>query len=630
MQHGPVKREEPALRPTAGRVPPHNMDAEGAVLSAILMRPEAYDEVAPFLSSGAAFYSDANRHVYEAIVGLHTEGKLIDAITVANALQAAGRLPQVGGTPYLSRLVNEIPHVAAVGPYAEIVRDLFVKRQLIARAQVIAADAYTAEGTGVALVLAAEASLGELALHGVRTPLVRVSQVFDSELDRLTKAKHEGVTFTGADTGFPRLNEMTAGLHKGDLTIAAGRPGMGKSAFVLNLAANVARPMTDRRGLAVAFFSLEMPKEQLALRLACAEQNIDFSAVRAGRISDAVWPDLTAAAVGIRHMPIWIDDTPGITVQEMRTRSRKLQRDIALGRVEEDADELGLVVLDYLQLAQGIRQRGDSRESEVASLSRDLKLLAKDLGVPVVALSQLNRSVETRGGDDKRPQMKDLRECLAGGARVHDPRWGHSVPIAELARRGDKPRVLSFDGSSGQLVEAVGEVFPSGEKQVFRLRTATGREIRASGNHPFLTRVLRWKRLDALTIGEEVAVARTLQWRLTPENPILWDPIVAIEPEGIEPVYDLTVPYTHNFVANDFIVHNSGAIEQDADNIWFLYRDDYYDKQATPGEAELIIAKQRNGATGTVKLFFRGPSMRFFERAGAGADEDFGDFEGGL
>jgi replicative DNA helicase len=405
MQPG-VKSTAPVqpLRPSPGRVPPHNLDAEAAVLSTVLLKPDEYDVVAGIIQV-PHFYSDANRRIFEAVAALHEASQPVDTVTVATWLQAHGRLAQVGGPPYLALIMDSVPAVANVTAYAEIVRDAWQKRQLIAQCQTFAAEAYDTPTPARELVQNAEASLAELGSSGSVTAFARVGDVVATEVARMEEAKRLGLTGFGLTTGFHRLDEKTAGLHKGDLTIIAARPGHGKSSLVMNIAAAVARPCTDGVGV----FSLEMPKEQIAMRLACAERGIDTALVRRNAMKDEQWAELRQAALDVASMPLWIDDTAGLSLMELRARARKLQRDVAAERMGVPCKRLGLICVDYLQLMRGNRERGDSREQEIGSITRGLKQLAKDLQVPVIALSQLNRDTE-KHGKDHRPKLSSLRE----------------------------------------------------------------------------------------------------------------------------------------------------------------------------------------------------------------------------
>jgi replicative DNA helicase len=407
------------------------------------------------------------------------------------------------------------------------------------------------------------------------------------------------------------------------------------TAFCLNLAHNIAASYK----LPVAFFSLEMSKEQLTQRLLASEAQIESSYLRTGRLSQTQWEPLSRAIGILSEMPIYIDDTPNITVTQMRSQSRRLQAEIGT--------ELGLIVIDYLQLMEGA---GDNRVQELSKITRQLKGLARELSVPVIALSQLSRGVEAR--TNKRPMLSDLREsgCLAGDSLVTLSDSGLQVPIKELVGKSGFA-VWALNEATMQLEKAiVSNAFSTGIKPLFTLTTRLGRKIRATGNHKFLT-INGWKRLDELTpkqhlvpamqsvglttrllhssIGTSYCGSTLYKVNLSRErclkvgnivqssklvtlakSDVYWDEILSIEYSGEEEVFDLTVSGLHNFVANNIIVHNS--IEQDADLVIMLYRDEYYSPD-TPdrGIAEVIIAKHRNGPTGTAKLLFNPQFTKF-------------------
>jgi replicative DNA helicase len=496
FQHDRPRRdrdEAAELRPSAGRVPPHDLDAEAAVLSAVLLSSEAFDEVSDVLRS-EHFYSDANRRIFEAIIELQTAGGTVDVVRVATWLRDRDRLAQIGGTPYLAQLTDAIPAVAHVGVHAKVVREKWRVRQLIATCQRFAAEGYSGQEDVQIFIDQAEQAIFDIARVPENTAVRPVQEAIHGAFEILVAASKRGEGITGVPTGFDRLDRKCAGLHKGDLYIVAGRPGMGKTAFVLNIAVNVATPRRVRSsdsdgvlggdieqpGWGVGFFSLEMPREQLASRLLAVEARVDVSRLRSGSIKHEDWNKLTDAAARVGRLPIWLDDTPALGLLDLRAKIRRLKAEISRkSGAGPEAQDLGLVVVDYLQLMQG-RKGAQSREQEISELSRGLKQLAKEMGVPVMALSQLNRSVETRTTKDKRPQLSDLRE--------------------------------------------------------------------------------------------------------------------------------------------------SGAIEQDADTIIFIYRDEYYNQESVDrGVAEIIIAKQRNGPTGTVKVRFTPEYTRFDNLATE--DYEFDEFD---
>ena len=421
-------RPEPTeLRPAAGRVPPNDLDMEGAVLSAILLSTEAFDQAYEFLRA-EHFYSDANRRIYEAIIELHQAGRPVDVVSVAGWLRDRERLGQIGGTPYLAQLTDATPAVAHVEAHARVVREKWRLRQLIATCQKFAAEGYGDCGEVQGFIDHAEQAVFDIARIPEKTNVRPVKEAIVGAFDILVAAAKRGAGITGIPTGFTKIDRKCAGLHNGDLYIVAGRPGMGKTAFVLNIAVNVAmtrrittgeedRPLgaevVEQPGYGVGFFSLEMPREQLASRLLASEARVDASRIRTGMIRNEDWNKLTDAAARLGRLPVWLDDTPALTLLDLRAKVRRLKADIQRGGADLPAAErLGLVVVDYLQLMQGRRDTG-SREQEISELSRGLKQLAKEMEVPVLALSQLNRGVETRTTKDKRPQLSDLRESGA-------------------------------------------------------------------------------------------------------------------------------------------------------------------------------------------------------------------------
>ncbi len=385
-----------------------------------------------------------------------------------------------------------------------------------------------------------------------------------------------------------------------DLTIPDTHNFIANDICVHNtsFAMNVAEYVAIKVQSPVAVFSMEMPAEQLGIRLIASLARVNQQKVRTGKLEDDDWPKITTAISILSEAPLFIDDTPALTPIEMRTRARRLAR---------EQGQLGLIVIDYLQLMQG-SGRGDNRANEVSEISRSLKALAKELNVPIMALSQLNRSVEQRS--DKRPMMSDLREsgCLTGESLIYLPEQNAYVPIKELV--GKKAfKVLAVNTEMWKLEQAaVSNAFSTGIKPIYRLTTQLGRTIRATGNHKFLT-VNGWKRLDELQLGETIALPQSTE-QFSQQQAVFWNEIQSIKPDGEEEVFDLTVPDLHNFVANDIIVHNS--IEQDADVIVFIYRDEVYNEDSEhKGTAEIIISKQRNGPIGMVRLAFLGMLTKF-------------------
>jgi replicative DNA helicase len=447
------------------RVPPHSTEAEQSVLGGLLLDNLAWDRAADLLNS-SDFYRHEHRLIYGAISSLIAASKPADVITVFEALQSLGKAEDSGGLPYLNALAQSVPSAANVRRYAEIVRERAVLRKLIAASDDIATKAFNPQGKAVSQILdEAETKIFQIGEEGSRNKqgfqdMHRLVQSLLERVDELEKNGAEEVT--GIRTGFYDLDRYTAGLQKGDLIVLAARPSMGKTAFALNIAEHVA----VEEGLPVAVFSMEMGAAQLALRLVGSLARVDQQHLRTGKLRDDEWERLPVAASKLSQAPIFIDETAALNPAELRARARRLAR--------QYGGTLGLIVIDYLQLMSGTSDNDENRATVLGEISRGMKALAKELQCPVIALSQLNRGVETR--NDKRPMMSDLRE--------------------------------------------------------------------------------------------------------------------------------------------------SGAIEQDADVITFIYRDDYYNKDSKePGVAEIIIAKQRNGPVGTVKLTFLKPLTKFDNLASEPSDD---------
>ncbi len=406
----------------AGRVPPHNDDAEAAVLSAILTEARAFDTVVEILPNGDPFYTDAHRRIYDTAVELHQKGQPVDIQTVASLLRDRERLQAIGGLAYLARLVDATPAVAHVGAHARIVKEKHRVRQLIETCQMVAAQGYGDYGETQAFIDGAEQRIYEIARSPSNSTVNLLYDVVKSSFEQLQEALERGKTVTGVPTGFMDLDGMTSGMHPGELIIVAARPGMGKTSYVLNIAVNVAAAVPEQAPgeelgvdtrFGVMVFSLEMPKEQLANRMMCSEGRVNLSDLRKGNVGGDKWDRLIESANQLSSLPIWIDDTPAISVLELRAKIRRQQAEF--DKKDENGkykQRIGLIIVDYLQLMKG-RDGVNSREQEISEISRGLKALSKELQVPVMALSQLNRAVETRGGKDKRPQLSDLRESGA-------------------------------------------------------------------------------------------------------------------------------------------------------------------------------------------------------------------------
>ncbi|MDR7375958.1 replicative DNA helicase [Rhodoferax ferrireducens] len=447
------------------RIPPHSIEAESSVLGGLLLDNNAWDRVGDLLKDDD-FYRYEHRLIFAAVRELINASKPADVITVFERLQSIGKSEEVGGLAYLNSLAQYVPSASNIRRYAEIVRERGILRKLVTASDEIATNAFNTQGRPVDKILdEAEQKIFNIGEEGARNKqgFQAMETLVVDLLDRVQEMADNQNDVTGVPTGFYDLDRMTSGLQAGDMIVLAARPSMGKTAFAINIAEHVAL----KEGLPVAVFSMEMGASQLAIRIVGSIGRIDQGHLRTGNLTDDEWPRLAEAVEKLRTVSLHIDESPGLSPSELRANARRLAR---------QCGKLGLIVVDYLQLMSGSGSSGggDNRATELGEISRGLKMLARELQCPVIALSQLNRSVEQR--PDKRPMMSDLRE--------------------------------------------------------------------------------------------------------------------------------------------------SGAIEQDADIIMFIYRDEYYTKDACkePGVAEIIIAKQRNGPTGTVKLAFLRNITKFESLASGGGD----------
>ncbi|MEL6864968.1 MAG: replicative DNA helicase [Bacteroidota bacterium] len=684
-----------------GKVQPQALPLEEAVLGAIMLDKDALPIVLDILRA-ESFYSDAHQMIFKAMLRLFEKTQPVDLLTVTEELRKGGDLEAVGGPYYLVELTNRVTSSANIEYHARIISQKHIQRELISVSTNIIRDAYEDTTDVFDLLDQAEQGLFAITQQNLSRGYESMGALASRALKQLEELAQKEEGLTGVPTGFIELDRLTSGWQSSDLIIVAARPGMGKTSFTLALARNAA--MDFSKG--VAFFSLEMSNLQLVQRLISLEAEISGSKLRNGQLEDYEWQQLQSAIEKMSEVPIYIDDTPGINVFELRAKCRRL-------KMQHD---IQLVIIDYLQLMTGGGENSKgNREQEISSISRALKGLAKELSVPVIALSQLSRAVETRGGT-KRPQLSDLRECITGDTLIY------------LADKGIYKRVDELLGQSGFSVLAMNEelklqeatcldVWETGEKEVFEVETQSGHTIRASLNHPFYT-VDGWQQLVDLKEGDYVATGRQIKgpgqesdlkdqeisllahmigdgcyverqpihytsqeeasldivakcaaqlWGIAPRkekgfterslqaainkqycgstlyksnlsrarmeriarvleaeelkhlanSDIKWEKIKSIKHIGKEMTYDLHVQDHHNFVANDFIIHNSGAIEQDADIVSFIYRPEYYqiledeEGQSLKGVAEIIVAKHRNGALKTVKLKFTDQFAKF-------------------
>ncbi len=486
----------------AARVPPHDLDAERAVIGAMLVSETAVAVVAERLAA-EDFYSEVHRIIYGAMMRLYSRGEPIDQLTLTNELRSVNEFERIGGRPYVFQIVESVPTAANAGRYADIVRGKALLRAIIDVGSRITEDAFREPENVSEALDSAEQLVYGVSNRTLREHLAPVSELAPGALEMIQHLYEQEGEVTGVETGFEDLDRLTTGFHKSDLIILAARPAMGKTALSLNAIWHAA----GEKKMPVAIFSLEMSKEQLVQRLISQTTRIPTQALRSGNVKAEDWPTLVRGVAEVSRAPIWIDDTAGVTLMEIRAKVRRLASQLNV------AGELplSLVVVDYLQLMVGgeARNRAENRQQEVAEISRGLKVLARDLDVPVLAIAQLSRAVETR--HDKRPLLSDLRDsgCLPASARISRADNGGELTLGELVLSQQTPYVWSVDDRHRLVPARLVKAFPTGIKPVYRMKLASGLEIDATANHPFLT-VEGWARLDSLSPDGFVAVPRRL------------------------------------------------------------------------------------------------------------------------
>ena len=482
--------------------PPHSVEAEQAVLGGLLLDTAAWDSVADAVTQ-EDFYRPDHRLIFGAVAELAAEGKPCDVVTVSQHLERTGDLEAAGGLAYLSSIARDTPSAANVRAYAEIVRERSLLRQLISAGTDIASAVFNNDGENArSLVDRAEQRIFEIA-EGTfrrREGAVAVRSLLPAVIDQIDEWHNNPDKLRGLPTGFTDFDKITGGLRPGDLVIIAGRPSMGKTTLAVNMAEYAAVHPGTRAS--VAIFSMEMPSEQVITRMLASIGGVPLNSLRSGKISDEDWVRITSATSQLSEAKIFVDETPALNPTELRARARRVKREHGLS----------LIVVDYLQLMQ-VPGTQENRATEIAEISRSLKALAKELQVPVIALSQLNRAVEQR--EHKKPVMSDLRECVTGDTLVCLTD-GRRAPIASLV--GTEPEVWAVDALQRLTAARAEQVWKVGRRPVFKVQLASGRSIRATAEHRLLGGS-GWATVDTLREGDRLALARRLP---EPPKPKRW------------------------------------------------------------------------------------------------------------
>lgn len=485
-----------------GKVQPQSLPLEEAVLGALMLDREALPMIMDILRP-ESFYLESHQLIYRAIIKLFERSNPVDLLTVTEGLRQSGDIDKVGGAYYLVELTNRVASAANIEYHARILAQKHIQRELIRVSTRTIKDAYEDTTDVFNLLDEAEKGLFGITQNNLSRSFESMGTLASKVLKQVEELIGKSDGLTGVPTGFTNLDRLTSGWQPSDLIILAARPGMGKTSFVLAMALNAAKDFNKP----VALFSLEMASTQLVQRLISMEAEIPGPKMRGGKLEDWEWQQLQTTVEKLSSVPIFIDDTPGINIFELRAKCRRL-------KMQHD---IQLIVIDYLQLMSGASEntKNGNREQEIAGISRALKGMAKELSVPVIALSQLSRQVEVRGGS-KRPQLSDLRECVTGDTTVLLAD-GCSVPIAELVNKSVD--VFSISPDNHKLtIQHADLVWPVGEKDVYEVKLASGKRIKATASHRLLAFEC-WKEVQDLKQGDRLAVARRLP---EPENTITW------------------------------------------------------------------------------------------------------------
>ncbi len=477
------------------RVPPQSLDSERALLGALLLKPDSIHDVADLVQADS-FYAEKHKLIFEGMRELSQRGEPIDLLSLSERLQGNGHLERIGGRAYLAELANSAPAPGNYAHYAELVSRKHIMRSLIDASYEITESAFDESREAAEVLEEAEKKVYAIGNAVASHKFIAISDKLEDAWERIEALSKKENGIRGVPTGFPELDNLLSGFHPSDLVILAARPSVGKT----SLALDIARHAAVKHEVPVAFFSLEMSSEQIVDRMLSAQSSVDSWRMRTGAVREEEdFSRIRDALETLSKAPIYIDDKPGNNILSMRAVARRLKRERGIG----------MIIVDYLQLMSPVGAKSsDSLVQQVTEISRSLKGLARELNVPVLALSQLSRAVEQRGG---KPRLSDLRDsgCLTGDTLVQRADTGERVPIRELVGQTNVP-VLSLDSDYHMRPMLAAKVFSSGHKPVFEMTMRSGRTIKASGNHRFFT-LHGWQRLDALTDGDRLALPRFIQ-----------------------------------------------------------------------------------------------------------------------
>ena len=549
---------------------PYSEIAEKMVLSAILLDNRVIYLISQKLSI-EAFYLKKNQNIYKTCLDLYSQNKVIDIVTVINLLKTKNIFEECGGNGYISDILEQIINIENLDEYCSLIQEKYLRRLIIEFGYNVVNSGYLNNLSLETIFDDIEQKLYQITGKKSESNLTSLQEILSSTISDL-KTKTKNSSLLGLSSSYYQLDNFLQGFQKSDLIILAGRPSMGKTSFSLNLAANIAK-ITDKP---ILFFSLEMSKQQLIYRFLSTESGINSNLLRSGRFLNEDWINLNTAIENLLTLKIYFDDNPSLSITNLRAKIKKFIL---------EQKQLGLVIIDYLQLIQHSK-KNDNRVQELSYITRNLKIIAKEFDIPIIVLSQLSRSVETR--INKRPILSDLREsgCIYTNSFSQEKVVDKSKPL--VIETWDKQKIYKTTAKNLRL---------TGKKPVYRIILNYGFELFVTGNHKFLCKG-KWRSLKSLSINDKISI------QLFENRELVSDRITQIKYIGLRNVFDLTVPKTKNYMFNGILNHNS--IEQDADVVIMIYREEYYESEEKdnkePSLVEFIIAKHRNGPTGSFKL----------------------------
>ena len=549
---------------------PYSEIAEKMVLSAILLDNRVIYLISQKLSI-EAFYLKKNQNIYKTCLDLYSQNKVIDIVTVINLLKTKNIFEECGGNGYISDILEQIINIENLDEYCSLIQEKYLRRLIIEFGYNVVNSGYLNNLSLETIFDDIEQKLYQITGKKSESNLTSLQEILSSTISDL-KTKTKNSSLLGLSSSYYQLDNFLQGFQKSDLIILAGRPSMGKTSFSLNLAANIAK-ITDKP---ILFFSLEMSKQQLIYRFLSTESGINSNLLRSGRFLNEDWINLNTAIENLLTLKIYFDDNPSLSITNLRAKIKKFIL---------EQKQLGLVIIDYLQLIQHSK-KNDNRVQELSYITRNLKIIAKEFDIPIIVLSQLSRSVETR--INKRPILSDLREsgCIYTNSFSQEKVVDKSKPL--VIETWDKQKIYKTTAKNLRL---------TGKKPVYRIILNYGFELFVTGNHKFLCKG-KWRSLKSLNINDKISI------QLFENRELVSDRITQIKYIGLRNVFDLTVPKTKNYMFNGILNHNS--IEQDADVVIMIYREEYYESEEKdnkePSLVEFIIAKHRNGPTGSFKL----------------------------